>query len=46
MGEVTQKARDLVCPGCGGKGGVHTSLSCAYLRDELDREARKDRKGK
>lgn len=37
MGQVTVRARDKVCPGCGGRGGAHVLLKCAYLRDELAR---------
>lgn len=38
MGEVTQKARDKVCPGCGGRGaGVHRNPACEYLREQLAR---------
>lgn len=49
MGEVTQRARDKVCPGCGAKGiGKHTRLDCAWLKDTFERvnPARRRKGGK
>lgn len=42
-GEVTRKARDAVCPACGGKGGKHTQFGCSYLNDEWVRTAGRPR---
>ena len=37
---VTLKARNRVCLGCGGVGGRHVLLHCAYLKDAIDRANR------
>lgn len=34
----TSRARDKVCPGCGGMGGAHTRLDCAWWKDEFARQ--------
>ena len=38
---VTVRAKDRTCPGCGGKGGAHKLLHCAYLADDVKRAERK-----
>lgn len=35
---VTRKARMKVCPGCGGVGGAHKRLDCAWWLDETKRQ--------
>lgn len=36
--EPTQRARDKVCPACGGHAGAHTRLDCAYWVDAVKRQ--------
>jgi hypothetical protein len=43
-GELVMKAKDKVCPACGGRGGAHTRLDCGYLKDEAARVLPRGRK--
>lgn len=40
------KRRDVVCNGCGGRGGGHIDLKCPFYLDRLTARMPKDRRYK